>query len=647
MSSRTDEPVLSVSDFTSSVEPLVNFLKTKYAEEPFRISDVWDDPKPPSTFNPPADAASRQYIDLVQEGGGVHGIALTGFTYMLEKMGVSFMKMAGTSAGAINTMLLSCIYTQREAALLDQDTTKYYETRSEKLLEYLAKKKLTDLVDGPPKWQKLLRRLFSGEVNFEPVKKYTQWVLMGVKIFVISIALLFLSSLLFIFTRDESSFLYTGGLWLATIGVILLLISLYFLYKNYRHISGLRRTVREGLGINPGGDFEKWLTTCMIENGIHTVQDLRNKLDKEERVMGYTYKPLILQTSRGSSLFEADTSGAIEAPSVLQEKIADPEISISSIKRSYQKNNDQSRSLFESTNSTPSVEDQRAFARRTENFMKERGIHKEIVIVAADIMNEVKVEFPGMHQMYWGDDMSISPARYVRASMSIPIFFFPLKVAYDDTQSSTIIKEWNKYMNVQKTFKKNNDVAMFVDGGLLSNFPLNVFYNPEMPLPSRPTIGIKLEYEDETVPNDITTEKGLLGSLMSTMRFFYDRDFINKHNMYKKTVRSIDTGKVHWLNFSLSSEEQIELFFRGALAAAIFMGKVKRDSTELTELKKHGKGLKVGDKTFSIFKKDDDFKTEDLLIPNITFDWERYKIDRIKDALSANPDILRENAMMK
>lgn len=647
MSSRTDEPVLSVSDFTSSVEPLVNFLKTKYAEEPFRISDVWDDPKPPSTFNPPADAASRQYIDLVQEGGGVHGIALTGFTYMLEKMGVSFMKMAGTSAGAINTMLLSCIYTQREAALLDQDTTKYYETRSEKLLEYLAKKKLTDLVDGPPKWQKLLRRLFSGEVNFEPVKKYTQWVLMGVKIFVISIALLFLSSLLFIFTRDESSFLYTGGLWLATIGVILLLISLYFLYKNYRHISGLRRTVREGLGINPGGDFEKWLTTCMIENGIHTVQDLRNKLDKEERVMGYTYKPLILQTSRGSSLFEADTSGAIEAPSVLQEKIADPEISISSIKRSYQKNNDQSRSLFESTNSTPSVEDQRAFARRTENFMKERGIHKEIVIVAADIMNEVKVEFPGMHQMYWGDDMSISPARYVRASMSIPIFFFPLKVAYDDTQSSTIIKEWNKYMNVQKTFKKNNDVAMFVDGGLLSNFPLNVFYNPEMPLPSRPTIGIKLEYEDETVPNDITTEKGLLGSLMSTMRFFYDRDFINKHNMYKKTVRSIDTGKVHWLNFSLSSEEQIELFFRGALAAAIFMGKVKRDSTELTELKKHGKVLKVGDKTFSIFKKDDDFKTEDLLIPNITFDWERYKIDRIKDALSANPDILRENAMMK
>src|SRR6188474_2374182 len=116
MSLPPDKTTLSVTDFTNAAAPLVNFLKEKYKDEPFRISDVWDDPK---FLNPSLNLSHedecRQYVDLVQEGGGVHGIALSGFTYMLEKMGISFMKMAGTSAGAINTMLLSCLSTKREA----------------------------------------------------------------------------------------------------------------------------------------------------------------------------------------------------------------------------------------------------------------------------------------------------------------------------------------------------------------------------------------------------------------------------------------------------------------------------------------------------------------------------------------------------
>src|SRR5689334_7232857 len=54
------------------------------------------------------DAEGHQYVDLVQEGGGVLGIALVGYTYVLEKMGIRFFSMAGTSAGSINTMLLAC-----------------------------------------------------------------------------------------------------------------------------------------------------------------------------------------------------------------------------------------------------------------------------------------------------------------------------------------------------------------------------------------------------------------------------------------------------------------------------------------------------------------------------------------------------------
>ena len=39
-------------------------------------------------------------MNLVQKGGGVLGVALVGYVYILEQAGIRFLKMAGTSAGA-------------------------------------------------------------------------------------------------------------------------------------------------------------------------------------------------------------------------------------------------------------------------------------------------------------------------------------------------------------------------------------------------------------------------------------------------------------------------------------------------------------------------------------------------------------------
>src|SRR3990170_9374 len=52
------------------------------------------------------DTDGHQYVNLVQKGGGVLGVALVGYTYILEQMGVRFIRQAGTSAGAINTALM-------------------------------------------------------------------------------------------------------------------------------------------------------------------------------------------------------------------------------------------------------------------------------------------------------------------------------------------------------------------------------------------------------------------------------------------------------------------------------------------------------------------------------------------------------------
>ena len=80
-------------------------------------------------FSDIEDEFGNQYVDLVQEGGGVLGIALLGYTYVLEEFGIRFLSMGGTSAGAINTMLLAA-------------AGRPHEKRTIEILDLLAKKDL-------------------------------------------------------------------------------------------------------------------------------------------------------------------------------------------------------------------------------------------------------------------------------------------------------------------------------------------------------------------------------------------------------------------------------------------------------------------------------------------------------------------------
>src|ERR1700692_35125 len=83
------------------------------------------------------DQNGNQYVNLVQKGGGVLGVALVGYTYVLEQAGIRFLRLAGTSAGAINTPLLVVIGSKQE-------------TKSEKTLKYLCDLDFFNLVDGKP-----------------------------------------------------------------------------------------------------------------------------------------------------------------------------------------------------------------------------------------------------------------------------------------------------------------------------------------------------------------------------------------------------------------------------------------------------------------------------------------------------------------
>jgi NTE family protein len=90
---------------------------------------------PEKQFSDIIDDKGNQYVDLVQEGGGVLGVALVGYVYVLEQMGIRFLSLAGTSAGSINTLLMAA------AGRVD-------EAKSTWILECLCNKKLYDFVDG-------------------------------------------------------------------------------------------------------------------------------------------------------------------------------------------------------------------------------------------------------------------------------------------------------------------------------------------------------------------------------------------------------------------------------------------------------------------------------------------------------------------
>jgi NTE family protein len=660
--------VLDVKDFTNSTSQLVDFLRQKFPKGTLEISDV-------------RDVLGRQCVDLVQEGGGVHGIALAGYTYVLESMGITFSKAAGTSAGAINTMLLTGTFTEQEIKHLQKlvqkndytnfdvtalDPSKFYSTRSEKLLEYLSKKPLSEIVDGHPVWRKILLKMFTGRVKMEGVKNEKKnWIRLGYG-FIIFLALIILSSLLL----QAAGTLHEVASFINITSIILFVLCVALIAS--RAWQGrILWMLAERLGINPGRNFQHWIEEKLAENGVLTIDSLREKMEMETLHFNAHYDPQPYHTASGSPAytihlsaetaneFENDVKAITGQVTALEAACAAGSCNTKDVDRLWD-------ALLREAKNLPAGDPVR------DALARERGIilmplflrtiklidqackyvppftnagpyTRELTIISTDISNEIKVEFPAMHKMYWGKQFDMSPAVYVRASMAIPFFFTPFKIRYNESERREMDREWEQFMKVEKRhqpvpkFVSDEDATLFVDGGALSNFPINIYATPEMPIPRKPTIGIKLEFEEEYISKIINSELGEISSIVSTMRYFYDRDFLAKHDMYKRTVRSIDTGQIHWLNFGMSEREKVELFFRGALAAALFLISTHKDFEESEShwhntLLDMGRNVKAGNLSFSIYENTEGgFRNDDRENPSIRFKWPEYRLNRLLD----------------
>jgi NTE family protein len=155
------------------------------------------------------------------------------------------------------------------------------------------------------------------------------------------------------------------------------------------------------------------------------------------------------------------------------------------------------------------------------------------------------------------DDLSVALA--VRMSMSIPIFFEPVRFANPQTGREHLI----------------------VDGGMLSNFPVWLFDAEE---PQWPTFGLKLIEMDpkaplgggpapqEAPPGGISLVLHYLRSLVDTMMAAHDRLYIEEKD-FNRTI-AIDTLGVGTTEFDLSSERAMDLYESGRAAARSFLSTV-------------------------------------------------------------------------
>lgn len=474
---------MHADEFTKhpDVVALLTQLQTDYAVRPGQyeqshlyVSDV-------------IDAQHHQYVNLVQEGGGVWGVALLGYTYVLEQMGIRFMKIAGTSAGAINALLLVAVG-QRE------------EAKSEPLIEYISNTDLFSFVDGSP-WTRQLIRRFSTQKGFvEDLSNLVKTIVTSVFV----LLALCLSSWLL----TAVAFANWPGQLVGLISVSTLLTGLItgVLIALLLSARALRKHLREfrsnGYGLNPGNVLLRWMRDLLHRQQIHNLSDLEAKL---------THVPpgLQLRASRASESLD---------------DLLHPDLTFLSL-------------------------------------------------IASELETENKIEFPKMWCLFREHKKDIDPADFVRASMSIPLFFrsYPMTVkstgALVEGTNQTIADSWQQYLGVTNVPRR----VQFVDGGVLSNFPINVFYNPTPDQPRLPTFGIVF---NEGTTKSLSRRAGFgqfLLAMFNTIRFYYDKDFQLRHHDFEKTIGQIDVRGANWLNFSLTDAEKVDLFLRGVRAADAFL----------------------------------------------------------------------------
>ncbi len=168
----------------------------------------------------------------------------------------------------------------------------------------------------------------------------------------------------------------------------------------------------------------------------------------------------------------------------------------------------------------------------------------KLVVVVADLTQSKLVYLPWDYHKYGLDPDKQTVASAIRASIAIPFFYKPARLGK----------------------------SSLVDGGLLSNFPIEVFDAPEGTKPRWPTFGVKLSSREKSnlMPRNISGPFSLASALYATAINGHDQRHLDNPETLARTM-FVDSLDIKAADFDITPAKQALLFSNGQHAAQKFI----------------------------------------------------------------------------
>jgi NTE family protein len=179
----------------------------------------------------------------------------------------------------------------------------------------------------------------------------------------------------------------------------------------------------------------------------------------------------------------------------------------------------------------------------------------KLVVIVSDVSRGLMLRLPWDYRELLGVDPDTqSVADAVRASASIPFFFKPLRMATNPKITG-------------------HTEIVCTDGGMLSNYPIDIFDRHDGKLSRWPTLGVKLSARSnvsKTAWSPDANNLELAKSLLATMQSAHDRMHIADPSFSSRTI-FVDTTGFNATDFGLSSADKTTLFTNGNDSAQCFL----------------------------------------------------------------------------
>jgi NTE family protein len=180
----------------------------------------------------------------------------------------------------------------------------------------------------------------------------------------------------------------------------------------------------------------------------------------------------------------------------------------------------------------------------------------KLVVMTTDITNGRLLRLPWDYDRFDLDPDRQLVADAVRASISIPVFFEPRKLRNERT----------------------GEEATLVDGGVLSNFPIEIFDRTDGQSPRWPTFGVKilpaLPGADAELfpPLALPTLRAIrqLEQVLATAIVGHDQSYIERPRVQRRMI-TVDTSSIGIIEFDADRKKRTSIVRQGRMAADRFL----------------------------------------------------------------------------